>query len=193
MLVNPSGKEDDFKETDIRVEHHNDHVKEHAHGSNASPEVLEKITPAMGHVQHLTRQTFIDLGVELLNQHHANVSQHHDVKLTVAHFARHRVFDYENDKPSTLPVVDLYRFGALRLSGPDGGHSRHLARHKLRLRSRHGEETNPTLLDADPELQTAIDKDEIDFILSLTEDDFAKLIAEDDVNIPELNELGLLY
>ncbi|KAJ2930942.1 hypothetical protein H1R20_g6161, partial [Candolleomyces eurysporus] len=54
MLVNPRGRQGDWKPTDIRVEHLNDRVKEHAHGSNASPSLLEKITPAMGHIQDFT-------------------------------------------------------------------------------------------------------------------------------------------
>ncbi|KAJ7506208.1 hypothetical protein B0H11DRAFT_2169972 [Mycena galericulata] len=117
MLFNTKGGPADFLEGDMGVEHFNDVIKEHVHGSNASPALLEKI--------HLTAQMYRDLGVEDLNQHHAKVRQHKDV------------FDFGNDKISKQNVVDLYRHGLSRLAGSTGGHAKHLARHKLRFRTRH--------------------------------------------------------
>ncbi|KAJ7026701.1 hypothetical protein C8F04DRAFT_966073 [Mycena alexandri] len=76
MLMTNRGGPANHKETDIRVEQFNKTIKSHAHGANASPGLLEKITPAIGHVQHLTEQIFEDLGVNDEDQHHAHVQQH---------------------------------------------------------------------------------------------------------------------
>jgi len=46
------------------------------------------------------------------------------------------------DRYSEHAVVDLYRHGLYRLGGTTGGHAKHLARHKLRLRTRHGTVTD---------------------------------------------------
>ncbi|KAJ7245498.1 hypothetical protein C8J57DRAFT_1438306 [Mycena rebaudengoi] len=124
MFMNNQGKPVTFKETDIRVEHFNKTVKSHAHGANARPGLLEKITPAIGHIQELTEQIFEDMGVEDENQHHTKVSQHKDVALLLEHLCK--------DISSIHLVVDLYRTGLHRLAGPDGGHARHLRRHLLR-------------------------------------------------------------
>ncbi|KAF9542265.1 hypothetical protein CPC08DRAFT_738717 [Agrocybe pediades] len=138
MLVNPSGQPDGFKPTDIRVEHLNDRIKERAHGSNATPEILEKITPAMGHVQDLTNKIFNELGVEYLNQRHAKVLQHKDIQILVKYFSKNSVFDFQADRLSSHIILDLYRSGSTRLAGQQGGHVKHLKRHVLRLRARHG-------------------------------------------------------
>ncbi|KAG5640172.1 hypothetical protein DXG03_000753 [Asterophora parasitica] len=50
MLENPSGERGKFKPTDIRVEHLDNDIKERAHGSNATPAIREKTTPALGHI-----------------------------------------------------------------------------------------------------------------------------------------------
>ncbi|KAF6746363.1 hypothetical protein DFP72DRAFT_1152408 [Ephemerocybe angulata] len=100
MFFNPRGRIEDFKPTDIRVEHLNDRVKERAHGSNASPSVLEKVVPAMGHLQDLTDRTFDEMGVEELNQRHAHVSRQTDIRILLQHFDTHKVFEFSEDKPS---------------------------------------------------------------------------------------------
>jgi hypothetical protein len=74
MFMNTQGKPTTFKETDIRVEQFNKTIKSHAHGTNARPSLLQKITPAIGHIQELTEQIFEDMGVEDENQHHTKVS-----------------------------------------------------------------------------------------------------------------------
>ena len=140
MLVNPSGSPNGFKESDIRVEHLNDNIKERAHGANATPEVLEKVTPAIGHVKQLTDQLFEDLGVERQNQRHAKVLQNRDVQIATLYLQKEDIFNFSKDKPSLHSVVDLYRSGIQRLAGKDGGHAKHLARHILRLRCRHKNE-----------------------------------------------------
>ena len=170
MLVNPSGRADGWNETDLRVEHLNDDIKERAHGSNATPNLLEKITPAMGHVQNLTDQLFEDLGVEQQNQRHADVLQHRDVQIVTAHLLKTKIFDFHHDKPSTHTVVDLYRWGISRLAGKNGGHAKHLARHILRLRARHSDTQLPGHIDsvdlaerADRELAMANDSERMIF------------------------------
>lgn len=149
MLVNPSGKVDGWKPTDIRVEHLNDKIKEHAHGPNATPDVLEKISPALGHLQQLSGQLFQDIGVEAKNQKHAKVSQQKDVEIASKHLHKHKVFDFASDTPSNDTFVDLYRSGGWRLSGADGGHAKHLKRNLLRLRSRHRTDAHDILFPND--------------------------------------------
>ena len=144
MLVNPRGRAGDWKPTDICVEHLNDRIKEHAHGSNATPELLTKITPAMGHIQAFTDRLFEDLGVEAQNQKHKHVSQRRDVQLLFAYFQKHHVFDFARDKASSGKFrSNLFIEGMRQLSGKNGGHAEHLARHLLRLRSRHSEDSTP--------------------------------------------------
>ncbi|KAF8172862.1 hypothetical protein K438DRAFT_1772552 [Mycena galopus ATCC 62051] len=63
MLMNNWGGLTNFKETDIRVEQFNKIIKSHVHRVNARPGFLEKITPAIGHVQELAEKMFEDLGV----------------------------------------------------------------------------------------------------------------------------------
>ncbi|KAJ7834336.1 hypothetical protein B0H14DRAFT_2590923 [Mycena olivaceomarginata] len=63
MFINNQGKRMTFKETDIRVEQFNKSIKSHARGSNARPGLLEKITPAIGHIQELSENILVDLGV----------------------------------------------------------------------------------------------------------------------------------
>ncbi|KAJ7064236.1 hypothetical protein C8F01DRAFT_1209388 [Mycena amicta] len=143
MLMNNKGGAGNCKETDIRVEHFNGTIKSHAHGANAQPGLLEKIIPAIGHIQHLTEQIFDDLGVNDEDQHHAHVQQHKDVGLLLDHLCKSKIFDFSQDKASNHTVVDLYRTGLQHLAGPDGGHAKHLHRHILRARTRHFNEPPP--------------------------------------------------
>lgn len=138
MIVCPSGRPDGHVEADLDVEHLNGDIKSHAHGSNATPKLLEKITPAIGEAHVLTTNVFRELGVDDLNQHHAKVKQHKDIQLLVQHLRLAHTFDFAKDKVSHQTVVDLYRNGLHRLGGPDGGHAKHLARHQSRMRARHG-------------------------------------------------------
>ncbi|KAF8168390.1 hypothetical protein B0H34DRAFT_645973 [Crassisporium funariophilum] len=172
MLVNPLGKRTGFKPTDICVKHLNDHIKEKAHGSNATPEVLEVITPAMGHISQFMDQLFEDLGVQLQNQHHAHVQQHCDVQLVANHLSTHHVFNFALDSPSSHSVVDLFATGLVRLSGENGGHAKHLLRHKLCLCTRHTTEsatsTSAAMSDTATreafwELETARDAQVVDY------------------------------
>ncbi|KAJ6612480.1 hypothetical protein B0H10DRAFT_1807499, partial [Mycena sp. CBHHK59/15] len=143
MLMNNQGKATTFKETDIRVEQFNKTIKSHAHGANARPGLLEKITPAIGHIQELTEQIFEDLGVSDEDQHHAKVKQHKDIMILLNHLCQFNIFDFLQDKLTEHTMVDLYRTGLHRLAGPDGGHAKHLRRHVLRSRTRHFNEMPP--------------------------------------------------
>ncbi|KAJ6631799.1 hypothetical protein B0H10DRAFT_1770811, partial [Mycena sp. CBHHK59/15] len=143
MPMNNQGKPAKFKETDIRVEQFNGTIKSHAHGANARPGLLEKITPAIAHIQELTEQIFDDLGVEDEDQHHAKVRQHKDVDLLLDHLCNSKIFDFSQDIVSNHSVVDLYRTGLHRLARPDGGHAKHLHCHLLRSRTRHTNEMPP--------------------------------------------------
>ncbi|KAJ7246764.1 hypothetical protein C8J57DRAFT_1674982 [Mycena rebaudengoi] len=145
MLMSNQGKPATYKETDMRVEQFNGTVKSHAHGTNARPGLLEKITPAIGHIQELTEQIFEDMGVEDENQHHSKVSQQKDVALLLEHLCDTNIFDFSLDKSSNHTKVDLYRTGLPRLAGTDGGHAKHLRRHELRSRSRHTNEMPPEM------------------------------------------------
>ncbi|KAJ6545288.1 hypothetical protein B0H19DRAFT_955252 [Mycena capillaripes] len=144
MLVNNQGHATSFKETDIRVEQFNGSIKSHAHGVNARPALLEKITPALGHVQNLTDQICVELGVDIENKHHAKVRQDKDVRLLLKHLCTEKIFDFTVDTPSQHAVIDLYRGGLQRLAGPEGGHAKHLRRHYLRFRTRHENDMPPT-------------------------------------------------
>ncbi|KAJ7017268.1 hypothetical protein C8F04DRAFT_979707 [Mycena alexandri] len=144
MIMNNGGRATSFKETDIGVEQFNGSIKSHAHGVNARPALLEKITPALGHVQELTDQICIDLGIDIENKHHAKVRQDKDVGLILKHLSVERIFDFTADKPSQHAVIDLYRGGLQRLAGPDGGHAKRLRRHHLRFRTRHVNDMPPT-------------------------------------------------
>jgi hypothetical protein len=64
ILVNTTGDPRKFKETDFWVEQFNKTIKSHTSGANACLGVLKKITPALDHVQGLTEQLFLDLGLE---------------------------------------------------------------------------------------------------------------------------------
>ncbi|KAF8171146.1 hypothetical protein BJ912DRAFT_860647 [Pholiota molesta] len=145
MLVNSTGKPGGFKEADIRCEHLNDDIKSHAHGVNATPDSLERCTPALGHVGKLTDQLYQDLGVEEQNQHHAKVSQHKDTEILLKHFIKARIFEFSADKISNHSVIDLFRYGRYRVAGKDGGHAKHLAQHKLRFRTRDAQSVDETV------------------------------------------------
>jgi hypothetical protein len=131
MFINTQGKPSTFKETDIRVEHFNKVVKSHTDGVNAAPGALEKIVPAIGHIQELREQVFEDLGINAHDHYHSNVAQHKDVRLLLGHFFSAKVFDFSADVASLHTMVDLYRSGLQHLAGPGGGHAKHLQRHIL--------------------------------------------------------------
>lgn len=188
MLVNTTGQADGFLEADLDVEHLNGDIKAHAHGCNATPKLLEKTAPAIGNAHALVANIFRELGVDDLNQHHAKVKQHKDIQLLTEHFCSTHTFDFPNDKPSTNAVVDLYRTGLHRLGGPNGGHAKHLRRHKLRLRARHGTSSdtfpNAETLTSDnndednQELLLACDREQPEVILRDENDDMDDLINE---------------
>ncbi|KAF8995684.1 hypothetical protein BDQ17DRAFT_1392177 [Cyathus striatus] len=123
MFFNPHGWKEDFKPTDLHVEHLNNHIKERAHGSNASPSVLEKIVPAMGYVQNLTDFVFEEMGVEDLNQHHSHVKQKTDIAIVIHHMQAHNIFDFAQDKKSLHTVIDLYRHGLQCVGGLNERHT----------------------------------------------------------------------
>jgi hypothetical protein len=138
MLVNTTGEPDGFLEGDLDGEHINLKVKGKMHKPNTTPDTLANITPALGHIRHVAERLFSDIGVEALNQHHAAVRQHKDVELLVKHLTKNKVFQFSKDQHSEHLVIDLYRHGLHSLAGKSGAHAKHLAKHKLRLRSRHG-------------------------------------------------------
>ena len=188
MLVNPSGKPDGWKPTDIRVEHLNDKIKECAHGSNVTPEVLKKTPLALGHVQALTDQLFEDLGVEKINQDHASVLQHKDVELATKDIFKNKIFNFTADIPSKQAVVDLYRTGSQRLAGSNGGHVKHLKRHTLRLRTHHASGSTEIILQdshssedpLDPELVLATDCVRRNYTLGGENNELEDLLNQED-------------
>ncbi len=166
LLVNTTGRKDNFVEGDLDVEHLNNAIKARAHGPNATPKLLEKITPAIGELRQLVQQLFDDLNVEGIYQRHAHVKQDEDVVKLVTYMRSKHVFLWNRDEASSHKVPDLLRDGLLKLSGRNGGHMKHLMRHKLRLRSRHelnlavGELSDAEALlaeEAEAELDLAVD------------------------------------
>ncbi|KAI0764478.1 hypothetical protein BC629DRAFT_1293531 [Irpex lacteus] len=136
--VNTSGRDNGFKEGDLDVEHLNKIIKARAHGANATPNLLERITPALGQVRHLTEQVSNDLGLEELKKYHASVRQDKDVQILVKHLVDVSAFCFTTDTPSNHSMGHMFYDGQQKLGGESGGHAKHLARHKLRLRKRHG-------------------------------------------------------
>ncbi|KAK7015297.1 hypothetical protein R3P38DRAFT_3321629 [Favolaschia claudopus] len=177
MFMNNQGKRRTFKETDIRVEQFNKSIKSHAHGSNARPGLLERITPAIGHIQELTEKMFDELGVFDADQRHTDVKLHEDVILLLEHFCKADVLDFSKDncKASSHLVVDLFQTGLHRLSGPKGGHAKHLQRHDLRSRQRYYENFNQSdiqqlgLDSLDEEFDKELEQDNVRPQISLIE------------------------
>jgi len=52
MLVNTTGGENSFLEGDLDCEHLNRKIKGRTNEPNVTPEVLAKVTPALGHMRH---------------------------------------------------------------------------------------------------------------------------------------------
>ncbi|KAJ7629163.1 hypothetical protein DFH06DRAFT_1006324, partial [Mycena polygramma] len=92
MLINNQGKPAKHKEVDILLLPY----KSHAHDANAQPSLLEKIAPAIGHVQDVTTRMFEDLGVHDEDQHHVHVCQHKDVLLLLEHVCTAKIFKLSN-------------------------------------------------------------------------------------------------
>ncbi|KAJ7257349.1 hypothetical protein C8J57DRAFT_1074436 [Mycena rebaudengoi] len=188
MLMNNDGGSAKFKETDIRVEQFNGSVKSHAHGANARPALLEKITPALGHVQELTEQMCTDLGIDHVNNYHAKVRQDKDVRLMLNHLCTEDIFNFGTDVRSQHAVIDLYRGGLPRLAGQDGGHAKHLRRHQLRSRIRHVNDMPPSWSPEDErvavelhdlERELALDSEQPEFSVSDEEAQWAFRFHDD--------------
>ena len=136
MLVNTTGCADGFLEGDLDNEHLNKMIKSRVHGPGTSPKLLEKQTPAICHIQQLTDQLFSELQVDRVYQRHSHVRQMTDVEMLTSHLNRAKIFRFDRDVHSDHTVVDLLSSGFRRLAGSDGGHMKHLQRHKLRFRDR---------------------------------------------------------
>lgn len=108
MVVNTSGRSNGFKEGDLDVEHLNKIIKGRAHGENASPGLLERITPALGQVRHLAEHICEDLGLDELNQRHTTVRQDKDVEILVKHLLNVDALRFATDKPSNHTMVHLF-------------------------------------------------------------------------------------
>ncbi|KZT65123.1 hypothetical protein DAEQUDRAFT_807422 [Daedalea quercina L-15889] len=187
MLVNTTGEQDGFLEADLDVEHLNLRIKSRAHGTNATPDMLRKVTPSLGHIRDLTDLVYKETGVRDINEHHAKVQQHTDIQLLVHHLISSHALSFALDKFSEHAVTDLLHAGLHQLSGPHGGHAKHLLRHRLRLRSRHDSDSQPSgdislqgtakeVLDAEHELIDADDAEldsnvlpEIGYVIQDTE------------------------
>lgn len=99
------------------------------------------------------------MGVEDQNQHHSHVRQHKDVQILTRHFLQNNIFNFWQDVMTKRTVVDLYRTSLQRLSRSNGGHAKHLSRHRLRLRTRHGTSSDMFYTDAvepGPDITTAV-------------------------------------
>ncbi|KAJ7315567.1 hypothetical protein DFH08DRAFT_942843 [Mycena albidolilacea] len=66
-------------------------------GVNAALGALEKIVPAIGHIQELREQVFEDLGIDDHDHYHSKVAQHKDVRLLLRHFLSAKVFNFSAD------------------------------------------------------------------------------------------------
>ncbi|KAG2740620.1 hypothetical protein P692DRAFT_20851336 [Suillus brevipes Sb2] len=126
-------------------------VEGRAHGTNATSELLAKVTGALGHVRDLTDTLFSQLGVDEINRYHSHVKQHQDIQMLVRHLMKHRVFDFNVDEQST------HHMGWWSC--------KHLARHKLRLRMRHNEDNETVYEDEGiAEFADLIDLQPIDYL-----------------------------
>ena len=150
MLVNTTGEPNGFLEADLDVEHLNLRIKTRAHGTNATPDMLQKVTPSLGHVRDLTDRIYTETGVRDINEHHAKVQQHTDVSLLVNHLIRTHALSFSHDTLSEHSVTNLFQCGLQQLAGPHGGHAKHLLRHRLRLRSRHDDTSAEQMGQLDP-------------------------------------------
>lgn len=135
LVMNTSGRPDGFKDVDLGGEHYNGDIKEQAHGTNMTPQVLNQITPALGPVSVLADNLFRELGVERRQKRHAHVKATIDVHTLAKHLLKNHTLDFTGDQPATTKVPDFY------VKGRDGltkkGHARHLERHLLASRTRH--------------------------------------------------------
>ncbi|KAJ7609514.1 hypothetical protein FB45DRAFT_712629, partial [Roridomyces roridus] len=81
-------------------------------------------------------ELYQEMGIQSQTQRHAHVKQHKDVAIMLSHLTSNTVFDFSQDAAIETKVKDLYRAGLSKLAGPNGGHAKHLARHRLSLRNR---------------------------------------------------------
>ncbi|KAI0085007.1 hypothetical protein BDY19DRAFT_987286 [Irpex rosettiformis] len=93
MLVNTT-------KGNLDVEHLNNAIKACAHDSNASPKLLEKITPAIDEVRQL-------IYVEDIYQWHSHVKQDKDTLLLVEHMQKNQIFRWSHDRSSVHTFSDL--------------------------------------------------------------------------------------
>ncbi|KAF7302967.1 hypothetical protein MKEN_01259400 [Mycena kentingensis (nom. inval.)] len=146
-----------FLEMDMRVEHHNDRIKEHVKGPNASPAYLERITPALGPAHELTDELYEEMGIQSQTQRHAHVKQHKTVEIIVTHLSREHIFDFGQDREIENGAQDLYHAGLRKLAGPGGGHEKHLTRHLRELRSRPAQDEETLRLELEAEKELILD------------------------------------
>jgi hypothetical protein len=181
MTVNTNGEEDGNKECDLDVEHLNKRIKARTSDPSVTSRMLSEISPSLGVIRETADKLFADLHIDEINEHHAKVRQHKDVELIVAHSLAANLFDFSKDTASENTFIDQYRTGIHRLSGKTGGHARHLAKHQLRMRTRHGTETDTFVTPAEigAEMQYLLMRDEND----AADKDPVQLILNDDVDI----------
>ncbi|KAI0661524.1 hypothetical protein C8Q70DRAFT_903404, partial [Cubamyces menziesii] len=121
-LVNPTGKEDSWVEVDLMQEHLNFWTKNvyQAHGSNASWEWLQTISPCINILRRLATQINQDLGSRQGSKH-TTPDLDFDIHELMDSLAHHRVYDIEpgrtisSEKPTVLNAVSA---GLGQLAGP---------------------------------------------------------------------------
>ncbi|KAH9901536.1 hypothetical protein C8Q73DRAFT_635931 [Cubamyces lactineus] len=121
-LVNPTGKDDSWVEVDLMQEHLNFWTKNvyQAHGSNASWEWLQTISPCIDILRRLATQINEDLGARQGNKH-TTPDLDFDIHELMDSLAHHRVYDVEpgrtisSEKPTVLNAVSA---GLGQLAGP---------------------------------------------------------------------------
>ncbi|KAH9847420.1 hypothetical protein C2E23DRAFT_741772 [Lenzites betulinus] len=121
-LVNTTGNADGFIPVDLLQEHLNFSIKViyKAHGSNASWEWLETISPCIEVLRRLARQISAELGAKQGVKHHSpDLSK--DVHELMASLRKHSVYVAESRRPdgdSIKLVPNVYSAGIHALAGP---------------------------------------------------------------------------
>ncbi|KAI0763972.1 hypothetical protein BD413DRAFT_483338 [Trametes elegans] len=121
-LVNTTGNVDGFIPVDLLQEHLNFWIKViyKAHGSNASWEWLEEISPCIEVLRQLATQINAELGSHQGTKHHAP-DLTNDIRELMRSLHLHGVYTVESDRPgkgSVKPVPNVYSVGIHLLARP---------------------------------------------------------------------------
>ncbi|KAH9853977.1 hypothetical protein C2E23DRAFT_884097 [Lenzites betulinus] len=121
-LINPTGHVDSFIPVDLLQEHLNFWIKVIylAHGSNASWEWLEMISPCIDILRQLASQINAELGSHQGDKHHTP-DLARDIEQVMRSLRFHSVYAPDSARPDVVdvkPVPNVYTSGLQALAGP---------------------------------------------------------------------------